>query len=340
MKRSLLESTALSLAIAFLIASADLPTAYGNRRQERVEKKQQSPRSSGGRARRAKNKGAGVPRSVIDQHKAGEFQGIPYRLLAPENYDSSKKYPLILSLHGAGGVGDDNLSSMRDWNAIFVNPQWRRKYPCFVIVPQSLSSWRITDEKMPELSDEMIRSYSRFWQQQIERRKDRLKSSANNPGDKGSLSVAIELVAKLSKEYSVDTDRIYVLGHSMGGFGSWNAIWARPDFFAAAIPSAGGIYPWKDWSRFADVPVWTFHGVADKVVLTEYTRVIFEKMDKLNANMKFTELKGVPHSAQKHAFAYKGDDPDKGYVTRCAGPACDKTEDVWQWLFEQKRRGN
>ena len=290
------------------------------------------------RTERPRNRGAGVPKEVVEQYKADRFEGLPYRFLMPANCNAAMKYPLILSLHGAGGVGDDNLSNLRDWNAIFVDPTWRKKYPCFVVVPQSSSSWEITGNEIPELSDERIAGYSEFWREQIKQRKERSKLRTSDPNSKGSLSVAIKLVEKLAKEYSVDTDRIYVLGHSMGSFGSWNAIWARPDLFAAAIPSAGGLMPWKDWSRFAKVPVWTFHGTADPVVSVQFTREIFEKMKELKGNMKFTELKGVPHSAGKHAFVYTGDDPDKGYVTHCSGPACDKTDDVWQWLFRQRRQ--
>lgn len=290
------------------------------------------------RIKRPGNRGTGVSKEVVEQYKAGRFEGLPYRFLTPNDYDPVKRYPLILSLHGAGGVGDDNLSNLRHWNAIFVDPAWCEKYPCFVVAPQSPSSWTITGEQIPELDDEKIGGYSEFWREQIKRRQERSTLWIVDPNRKGSLSVAIELVEKLVKEYSIDPDRIYVLGHSMGGFGSWNAIWARPDLFAAAIPTAGGLMPWKDWSRFAKVPVWTFHGTADPVVPVQFTREIFAKMEKLKGNTKFTELKGVPHSVSRHAFAYKGDDPVKSYVTHYSGPACDQTEDVWQWLFRQKRQ--
>ncbi len=295
--------------------------------------------SGGARRRRVGNKGAGVPKAVVAQYKADRFEGLPYRFLIPSGYDPGKKYPLILSLHGAGGVGNDNLSNLRNWNAVFVDPAWRKKYRCFVVAPQSPSSWRVTGERVPELNDEKIAGYSEFWQKQIARRRERLEQLRGDSNGKGSLSIAMELVGKFAEEYSIDRERIYVLGHSMGGFGSWNAIWARPDMFAAAIPTAGGIMPWKDWSRFAKVPVWTFHGGADPVVPVQFTREIFGKMKELGGNVKFTELKGVPHSASRHAFVYKGDDLDKGYITRYSSSACDKTEDVWEWLFRQKRQG-
>ena len=123
----------------------------------------------------------------------------------------------------------------------------------------------------------------------------------------------------------------------MGGFGCWNAAWGFPDFFAAAIPSSGGLTPWKDRSRFADLPIWTFHGDEDDRVATDYTREIFKTMQELGGNMKYTELKGVAHAAPQLAPSYKVDDPNTGHSTKFASGKCDKTEDVWQWLFNQKR---
>lgn len=328
---------ALLLLIISIAVAMGLPLAGGGEPQrKKATVKGKTPRNSGTAKKRAKNKGAGVPKKVLDQYEVGKFQGIPYRFLAPEGYDASKKYPLILSLHGAGGTGDDNLSSMRNWTAIFVGEEWRKKYPCFVVAPQSPGSWRVTDEEVPEMTEERLQGFSEHWRKRFEERSDRLAELKES--SKGSLTIAIELVEKISKEYSVDRDRVYVLGHSMGGFGSWNAVWARSDFFAAAIPSAGGLYPWKDPARFAKVPVWTFHGSGDKVVSVENTREIFEKLKKQGGNLKYTEMRGVGHNVVIQAFSYKGDEPDKGYVTRYAGPDCDKTEDVWDWLFKQKRK--
>jgi predicted peptidase len=151
----------------------------------------------------------------------------------------------------------------------------------------------------------------------------------------GPLTKAFALIDRIGEEYSVDTKRIYVLGHSMGGYGTWNAIWAAPRRFAAAIPSAGGLPPWQDYAQFKDVPTWAFHGTADPTVPVEFTREIFARLQKLGGNLKFTELKNVDHDAQSHAFAYQGDDADKGFITHTSSGRCDPTPNVWDWLFRQ-----
>ena len=76
---------------------------------------------------RSGNKGAGIPPEVLNAYDALEFMGMPYRFLLPDNYDSKKQYPLILNLHGGGGVGNDNESQMRNWTEVFVDQAWRKK---------------------------------------------------------------------------------------------------------------------------------------------------------------------------------------------------------------------
>jgi hypothetical protein len=51
------------------------------------------------------------------------------------------------------------------------------------------------------------------------------------------------------------------------------------------------------------------------------------------------ELKNVGHNAERYAFAYEGDDADKGFVTHYSSEKCDKTPNVWDWLFRQRLDG-
>jgi len=86
-----------------------------------------------------------------------------------------------------------------------------------------------------------------------------------------------------------------------------------------------------------DVPVWAFHGGADQTVPVDLTRDAFRQLDELNAVAKYTELKDVGHNASAYGFAYTGDDAGRGFVTHYASDRCDKTANVWDWLFAQKR---
>ena len=278
-----------------------------------------------------RNRGAGIEPEILDAYQALNFQGMPYRFLLPENYNPGKKYPLILNLHGRAGIGDDNESQMRNWTAVFVDENWRKIYPCVVVAPQSWDSWSIFNERIPELTPEQIEAFSPAWQARFNTGR-----YSTDMVSTGSLTMAFLLVDEIARNYSIDTKRIYVMGHSMGGFGSWNAIWAEPDKFAAAIPSAGGILPWKDVTRFKHVPVWTFHGDIDPTVSVDYTRDIFATMKVAGGNLKFTELKNVKHNAGNYAFYYQGDDSENGHITHTSSDLCDPTPNVWDWLFRQK----
>jgi len=281
--------------------------------------------------RRELNRGAGVPQKIVEAYEARVFYGMPYRLLLPADYEPTKKYPLILNLHGGAGVGDDNESNLRNWSAEFVDAAWRAKYPCIVVAPQAAADWSVTGEIVPELTAALKKTYSEAWQA-------RLRERNYPPGQitNGPLTKAFALLDHLAEEYAADTNRVYVLGHSMGGAGSWNAVWAAPERFAAAIPSAGGLLPWKDPAKFRHVPIWAFHGASDPVVPTDFSREIFARMKEVGGNLKYTELKDVKHNTSQYAFSYEGDEPEKGYVTQYSSEKCDKTANVWDWLFAQR----
>ena len=280
---------------------------------------------------RKPNKGAGVPRAIVEAYAARLFKGMPYRLLLPANYDTARKYPLILNLHGAAGVGNDNESNLRNWSATFVDAAWRAKYPCIVVTPQAKGHWSVTGEMVPELTEARKKTYSKTWQARLEER-----NYPSGPITNGPLTKAFVLIDHLAEEFAVDTNRVYVLGHSMGGAGSWNAVWAAPERFAAAIPSAGGLPPWKDPAKFRHVPIWAFHGGSDPVVPTGFSREIFARIKDVGGNLKYTELKDVKHNASQYAFSYAGDKPEKGYITHYGSENCDKTANVWDWLFAQR----
>ncbi|MCP4784677.1 MAG: prolyl oligopeptidase family serine peptidase [Fuerstiella sp.] len=288
-----------------------------------------------------------VSPETIALYEPGEFKGVKYRLMKPIDFDQEKAYPLILSLHGAGGRGSQNIKNLRNWNEWLTEEKLRRKHPCFVLAPQSPTSWfdpSVKHSVLPEAGavkiDDLPVGMRKFGQRAIEL----AAAVAENPDDpriqSGVLGKVLEYIdTELSAQYKIDADRVYCLGHSMGGMGTFTAVYQHPDRFAAAIPSAGAFYPWLDAKRIKDVPLWIFHGNDDKVVDYVGSRHPFERLKKLNANTKLTTVTGMGHGSNQLAFTYTGDDPEKGYVTEYASDRPDKTDHVWDWLFKQKRSG-
>ena len=184
------------------------------------------------------------------------FQGLPVRVMKPIDFDGKKKYPLIVSLHGAGGTGTNNKKQLKDWNRQLADPKRRKKFPCYVVAPQASGLWNAEHLK---------------------------KTKA--------------LIAKLP---SVDTDRIYVMGHSMGGHGSYIFIQLDPGYFAAAAPSAGSgrrtTGEFIDPAKIKNVPIWAFHGDKDGVCPIARDQKVLAEMKKIGGNMKLTTWAGDRHN--------------------------------------------
>ena len=119
----------------------------------------------------------------------------------------------------------------------------------------------------------------------------------------------------------------------MGGFGTWNAIWNRPNFFAAAIPSTGCLFPQFDREKIKHIPIWAFHGSDDTVVDYDWGKQLFLQMKAIGANMKFTSIQDIGHSASQYAFSYQGDHTKA--QTELGSEKCDPTPNSLDWLFRQ-----
>lgn len=276
------------------------------------------------------------PNAMMALYEAKTFEGVPYRYLEPLDVsEGDKTFPIVLTLHGAGGRGDDNRKNLKVFNGVLASQEMREKYPCFVIAPQSKTGWSIPGTvKYP--TPEELASYPPQFKEGIIGKHFRNPNPADE--DDMVLDHVFNLIDELIETKTVDPNRIYVLGHSMGGAGTWEAIAQQPDRFAAAIPSAGALKPWQDPAKIKHIPIWSFHGSNDKVVVPEHSRHVFAAMKKIGGNMKYTDLGGVSHSSEKTAFNYKGDRANESYKTHLSSEACDPTEDVWEWLFRQKKK--
>ncbi len=202
-----------------------------------------------------------------------------YRLILPENYNSNKSYPLLLFLHGAGERGSDNTRQLQNCvqaianyapNAIIVAPQCPEGNQ-WVDTPWANGAY--STDTVPESNE--------------------LKS-------------VMLLLDKIKTEYSVDSDRVYACGISMGGFGTWDLITRHPDTFAAAIPVCGGGDP-SNAAALKDIPIYTFHGDADPSVPVAGTRATVDAIKAAGGTeIEYTEYAGGQHGIWDMAFATTG----------------------------------
>ena len=88
-----------------------------------------------------------------------------------------------------------------------------------------------------------------------------------------------KLICKMSTESFADIRRIYLMGASMGGYGTWQMAQCRPELFAAIIPICGGGMYWNAVQIKAQV--WAFHGDKDPVVYPDESQKMVDAINKL-----------------------------------------------------------
>jgi len=104
----------------------------------------------------------------------------------------------------------------------------------------------------------------------------------------------MDVLAEMRRVYKVDASRVYLTGHSMGGYGTWSLAMSHPDVFAALAPISGGGIP-AGMARLKNVPQIVIHGDDDKTVPVERSREMVEAGKKAGAEIKYIEVKGGSH---------------------------------------------
>ncbi len=105
----------------------------------------------------------------------------------------------------------------------------------------------------------------------------------------------MDVLAEVTRDYKIDPDRVYMTGHSMGGFGTWSVAMNHPGLFAALAPVAGGSYAPAGMSKIAHIPQIVIHGDADKTVAVERSREMVAMGKKHGAEIKYIEVPGGNH---------------------------------------------
>ena len=209
--------------------------------------------------------------------EAGEAVEFRSQLLAPPAIEPGRRYPLVVFLHGAGERGRDNEKQLKYLPTWMAEPALRERHPCFLLAPQCRE-----DERWVDIS----------WADK--------KSTPQGPPTTDVLSVIAALNAVIAAE-PVDPGRIYLTGLSMGGYGSWDLAARQPERFAAILPICGGGDE-ATAPRLAKLPIWCFHGDADKVVPVERSRTMIAAVRAAGGDPKYSELPGVGHDSWTPAY--------------------------------------
>ncbi len=107
----------------------------------------------------------------------------------------------------------------------------------------------------------------------------------------------------MERNYAIDTTRVYVLGMSLGGYGTLDFTGAHPERVAAAMALCGGT-TLKDMSHLGDVPLWIVHGTADKAVNIKESKKVVEYLQASGRDslLRYDWLKGAGHGTPARYF--------------------------------------
>jgi predicted peptidase len=200
---------------------------------------------------------------------------LKYRQLVSD-YAPDKRYPLVIFLHGSGERGDDNEAQLK-WGVMnFASDEVMKMHPSIIIAPQcpSDSSW--ANISWPKIN---------------------LEQKPTQP-----MQLVLELIEQLKTQMPVDTNRIYITGLSMGGFGTFDALMRKPDLFAAAVPVCGGGDS-KKAADIAHIPMWIFHGAEDGAVDAALSREMVEALTKAGAYPGYTQYPEAGHFSWIAAYS-------------------------------------
>ena len=237
--------------------------------------------------------------SAEELYAKGSNDVLVYRLFTPETEE--EKVPLILYLHGAGAIGDDNITHITTKDAAsFVTEEMQELHPCYVLAPQLPERYTAAGESPTD------------------------EQSAKGWTDEEVQEALMETIEEIAgTNGNVDMDRIYITGHSMGALGVWGMIAAYPDVFAAAVPISG---LWDgSVDDLVDLPIWIFHGEKDEVVPVDRETILRDRLEELGGNVRMTiytdedfAAAGVtdPHGANVPAYS---------------------DQEMFDWMFDQKR---
>jgi poly(3-hydroxybutyrate) depolymerase len=214
---------------------------------------------------KAKSTTERIEKKTYDFKDAGK--DMEYALFVPSNYDKAKKWPLVIALHGLGS-----------------NPQQIMRYKGFTDLA----------EKHGYVVAAPMGYNSRGWYGA----RPLVKGKGDDPKNISELSEkdVMNVLDIVKKDFAIDADRIYLMGHSMGGGGSWHLGIKFPEIWAGIAPIAPATArPATDLEKMKHIPVILVQGDEDKLVPVAGARRWAEQMKKLGMAHEYIEIAGGDH---------------------------------------------
>ncbi|MBK8313632.1 MAG: dienelactone hydrolase family protein [Acidobacteria bacterium] len=208
---------------------------------------------------------------------------LPVRLYVPKGYDAQRKWPLIVALHGLGGTEETMLR--RDDGLL---AKLADEHGYIVVTP---------------LGFRVNGAYGQNAERMLDPARKRIVTLSE--------ADVLAALAMVRQEYRIDDDRTYLMGHSMGGNGTWYLGAKHAMQWAAIAPiAAGGMTPQQiDLEALRQTPVFVSHGAKDMTALVERSRVMTARLKELGYTCEYFELADGTHEsivvpAMRQIFAF------------------------------------
>lgn len=196
---------------------------------------------------------------------AGEI--LPYRVYVPTKYTPTRSYPLIIALHGLGATED---SFFAGYNGNFPRLAEERGYIIAAPLgyrPDAGYGWGVGTPP----ADPARRRIAQRGEDDV-----------------------MQVLALMRRQYTIDDNGIYLVGHSMGAIGTLTLSRKYPDVWAAIGMFAGGGAP-ASLAEIQKIPSFVVHGDADATTSVQGSRNVVAKMKELNMEVKYIEVPGGTH---------------------------------------------
>lgn len=239
--------------------------------------------------------------------------GLRYNIFIPRKFEPGVKYPLVLFLHDASGVGKELKNPLVQGNGatVWASPEWQEKHPCVVVAPQFD---RLTADDTYHYGDEIRACQS--------------------------------LVDFLKKQYPLDADRLYVTGQGMGAMSAYVMLLRRPDLFASAL-LVSGHWDARKLGPLAKKNLWLVSGKKDTKTIAGVDKMLdeWDEHDAMVSEKDWPlEATAAERAAEVHELMLTGSNIKH---TRLVGG---DGKDAWrvaysipgmgEWLFDQRLSKN
>jgi poly(3-hydroxybutyrate) depolymerase len=196
---------------------------------------------------------------------AGEI--MPYRVYVPTTYKAGTPTALVIALHGLGANEDSFFDSYQR-----VTPKLAEQYGFLLAAPLGFRVDGFYGSRLMAGADPAAARRSEHSEQDV-----------------------LEVLTRMRAEYSVDPDRVFLIGHSMGAIGTWALGAKYPHLWAALAPFSGAGVP-ATVARMKHIPQMVVHGDNDPTVNVNGSRTMVAEMRKQGVDVTYIEVPGGNHT--------------------------------------------